>query len=228
MTTVLPYQPVRDGYTVTPGYSVVEARMEGGPSRRRQDSLLAPHTVSVNWILDHTQYTPFMGFFRSTLLDGTAPFLLDLPIELAEPTTHKCRLMGGMPKLTQKRGHAHYVSATLEVEHNYTFTGNTVYGTFLEGGQGINGPASPHPPLNAVFSPGDKVMIMGAFGTHSNGINELDLDGTYTVDTTVSTVSTHLRLSSPGSVNSDWTTLAGLIPLAFGSAVVSTFTRVPT
>jgi hypothetical protein len=226
MTLSLDYEPVRDGYTFEPSYPVIEAHLDGGLSEKRLDVLYAPHIVTVNWILERVDYTRFMGFFRTTLKNATQPFLIDLVADIGVPTTHRCRTRGGLPKLMQQRGNAFYVACTLEVQVNPTYTGlityqepgNIVFSTTL-------------PSLVGPILEGDTVRIIDSAGTHPTGPTDLDLDGEYVVSGTVGL--SVLQLTSPASVNSDWTVLAGLAATAqYGDAsngnVISTITRVPT
>jgi hypothetical protein len=202
MTETLNYRPVRDGYKFTPAYDVVETRLDGGLSRKRQDIQFGAHYVDLNWVLKPNEYTAFMGFFKTTLLDGTLPFLLDLVADIHLPTTHKCRCVGGLPMLTNQRGHAYYVSARLEVEQNPTFTGPFTLGWNLDPIPFIQ--AATLSGYAAYFQPGDTFRIFNAQGTHVDGV-DLDLDGTYEVTSTTNT--TIVRMSGAAAVNSDWTVL---------------------
>lgn len=226
MTDTLVYQPLRNGYTLEPSYPVIEVKLDGGNSRKRQDVLYTPHTATVTWILRATEYTIFQGFFRTTLKNATRPFLLDLISDIGVPTTHKCRTLGGMPKLTGQSGDAFYVSCTLEVEVNPTFTGLIRY---VEPGQIVF--ETDFPFLVGPFLEGDSVRIMYTEGTHPTGSTPLNLDGVYVISSTTSDDT--LTLTSPASVNSDWTTLFGLAATAeYGDLthgnVTSTITRVPS
>lgn len=226
MTSTLFYTPVRDGYTFEPGYSCIEVQLDGGATRKRQDVLYQPHLVTVNWILTNTEYAKFMGFFRTGLGNATQPFLLDLVSDLSIPTAHKCKTKGGMPKLTQQRGLAYYVTATLEVEQNPTYTGNILY---QEPDLVIF--ATTNPFLVGPILTGDTIRITDAAGTHPTGPTALDMQGVYSVLST--TGFNTLQLNGPTSVNTSWTVLAGLgAPGQFGDVshgnVTSTLTRVPT
>lgn len=226
MTLSLAYEPIRDGYTFEPSYPVIEAHLDGGLSEKRQDVLYIPHIVTVNWILTGSDYTKFMGFFRTTLKNATQPFLLDLVADIGVPTTHKCRTRGGMPKLMQQRGQAFYVAATLEVQVNPTYTG---YINYVE--PDLISFSTTNPSLVGPIVAGDTVRIIDSVGTHPPGPTDIDLDGVYIVASTVGL--SVLHLDSPASVNSDWAVLAGLAATAeYGGeangAVMSTVTRVPT
>jgi hypothetical protein len=79
VTVALPTQftPEAGGYTCTPSYPVLETSINGGFSRKRQEILYAPHILNVNWVLTSTQFTQFMGFFRTTLQNATQAFLME-------------------------------------------------------------------------------------------------------------------------------------------------------
>lgn len=226
MTLSLQFEPIRDGYTFEPSYPVIEVKLDGGISDKRQDSLYIPHLVTVNWILTGSQYTQFMGFFRTTLKNGTLSFLMDLLADVGVPTTHKCRTIGGMPKLTGQRGQAFYVTCTLEVEVNPTYTGVITYTE-----PGIVTFSTDFPFFVGPILTGDTIRIVDSAGTHPTGPTELDLDGVYVVAST--TGNDQITLTSPASVNADWTVLAGLAGTAvYGDEthgnVTSTITRVPS
>jgi hypothetical protein len=229
VTELLPTQftPVRDGYTFQPSYPVLETNIGGGLSRKRQGILYAPHIVNVNWVLTSTQYTQFMGFFRTTLQNATQAFLTELVTDIALPTLHKCRTLGGMPKLTQQKGLAFFVACTLEVEVNPTYTGYINYDAtpgFISYTDAVN------PTLVGPIRTGDFVRVVDSSGLHPDGDVAINVDGVYEVTST--TGDSILNLTSPELVNSDWTVIAGLSPSNYGSefvgAVTSTVTRVPT
>jgi hypothetical protein len=223
VTVTLDFQPVRDGYQFTPAYDVVETRLDGGMLRKRKDVEWGCHYVDLNWVLRPEQYTQFMGFFRTTLEDGTLPFLLDLLADIHTPTTHKCRCVGGLPKLTSQRGHAYYVGARLEVEQNPTFSGQLLY-AWSSGGT-LPTVQFLADDMSAYLLNGDTVRIFNATGTHADGPVDLDLDGTYEV--TGSIGATFINIADADTVNSDWTILQGLTPDTFVPSF-STITRVPT
>lgn len=226
MTAFLTFQPVRDGYTFEPGYSCIEVQLDGGASRKRQDVLYQPHIITVNWVLTGPEYTQFMGFFRTTVNNGTSPFLMFLVSDLSTPTLHKCKTKGGIPKLTQQKGLAYFVTSTLEVEQNPTYTGNIIY---QEPDLVVFSTTNPF--FVGPIVTGDTIWIQNAAGTHPTGPTFLDMQGVYSVTST--TGFDTLQLNSPASVNSNWTILATLgAPGQFGDVshgnVISTITKFPT
>lgn len=221
--------PVRDGYSVNIQNSCIEIEVAGGPIRKRQDVLYAPHIVTANWLIHKDEYSAFMGFFRTGLNGGEEAFLLDLITDIGIPTTHRCRTMGGIPRLTKQTGELYYASCTLEAEQNPTFTGLIEYRepNFIVFFMPVPGPY-----MEDSFSPGDVIQIIDSSGIHSGSGTHLNLDGTYVVESNVSQHAISLVL--PTAVNSDWTVLAGLgSPGHYGDggtdgSVLSTITRVPT
>lgn len=221
---VLDLRPEQSGYSVNLQNSNIDLALEGGPSKKRGDVLFAPHTVTATWTLKTEEYSPFMGFFRTTLADGAIPFLLNLVTDIGLPTLHKCRTIGGIPRLTKQEGQAYYTSCTLEVQQNPTFTGLISYA-----GNGTITFTADNPKIITAYKPGDTVRILDSKGIYPTGSTPLNLDGVYTVNTVPST--NVMTLLSPSLVTSDWTTLLGLGG-AYGDAangnVISTITRVPT
>lgn len=221
-------EPDQVGYTNDISRGVFEVPLEGGLSRRRNDVYFAGHTVNVTWILTATEYTRLMGLFLMDLKYSSQPFLLDLIVDIGLPTTHKCRTLGGMPKLTQQKGDAYWVSATLQCEKNPTYTGLIIY---QEPNRIVFSTENPF--LYALINPievGDSIRIISSKGIHPTGSTPLNLDGIYEVAGHVGF--NVLTLTSPELVNSDWTVLAGLAGTAqYGDAshgnVISTVTRVP-
>ena len=106
---------------------IITIPLEGGGSRRRQDILLPGFTVNCQWLLSATEYTEFMGFFVTTLRYGRDDFLMDLITDIGIPTTHLCRTVGGIPKLTQQKYDGYWVSCTIECDKNPTFTSTITY-----------------------------------------------------------------------------------------------------
>jgi hypothetical protein len=207
MTIECTFTPIRDGYSVIPSYPIREALFEGGATRKYTNALYAPHEVTVNWkLVSPAQYTNFMGFFRTTLKEATEYFLMDMVTDIGALVPHRCRTKGGMPKLNQVIGSCFYVSATLEVEVNPTYTGLILY-------QEPNIIFFSHtsPRLVGPLQPGDTIQVFNSTGAHPFGPTDLNLDGTYEIDTVEG--NNQIELVSPEAVNADWTTLASLTGL---------------
>jgi hypothetical protein len=200
MTLLLDFKIECSGYTSAMSYGVVETQLEGGATRKRQDVIGAPHYVTATWIIPSREdYNFFMYIFRQELKDATLPFLADVVTDSALTIRHICRTVGGMPKLSQQRGFAYWVTATLEVEPLPTVMGlvgdagsNSITGFPFFGAQVWTGK----------FLVADQVTIFGLNFTHST-LGAISLDGTYTVATIGSNFVT---LTNPGGVNAAWTT----------------------
>lgn len=227
MTAVIPYTPIRDGYSSIPTYPIVETMLEGGKTRKRLNPLFATHEVTVNWkLVNPVDYTNFMGFFRTTLKEATEYFLMDLVTDIGWLTTHRCKTKSGMPKLTQVNGNCFYATAILEVDVNPTYTGLILYQEpdlviFTHSKPSLVGP----------FQPGDGLRILNSSGIHPGGPTDINIDGVYEVDTVSG--SNQIQLADPQTVASDWLTIAVLgSPGQYGPEgvgdVISTITKVPT
>lgn len=128
MTERLEYTPIQTSYAaqeMEEGFIYIP--LEGGPGRKIQDILLPGHTLSCQWLLSAEEYTRFMGFFVTTLRQGQDDFLLDLITDVGEPTTHLCRTIGGLPRLTQQKYDAYWVTCNIEADRNPTFTDTITY-----------------------------------------------------------------------------------------------------
>lgn len=210
-TALLAYMPVRDSYTLTPAYNIVEARLDGGKSRRRRDTIGGIHVITPTWILDKTQYTNFMAFFRERLQDGSRQFRCQLLSEQAFVMPHLVTLLGAMPKLTQQAGDAYFVSAVLEVTPNpcrsFSVMFQNAAGVFRVLDMG-----SPDFAGNiAEFPVGRDVVITGSRTTQPTwGGVTIDLDGTYEIDSHSSSFT--FDLLDADLVNPDWTVLFSLTP----------------
>lgn len=128
MTAILSYTPIQTSYTaqeMEEGFIYIP--LEGGPGRKIQDILLPGHNLTCQWLLDPVEYTRFMGFFVTTLRQGQDDFLLDLITDIGEPTTHLCRTIGGLPRLTQQKAEGYWVTCNIEADKNPTFTDTITY-----------------------------------------------------------------------------------------------------
>lgn len=193
MTIALGYSPVSDSYGFIPAYNVIETKLDGGASRKRMDIIGGVHTINAQWILRPSEYTKFMGFMRDEAAQGTSPFLVDLVSDVGIVMPHICRCVGGLPRLSQQRGEAFWVTGTLEVTPTPTFTGTAIFtnaGTPLVA---ITNPwGSP-----ALFGPiviGDDIRILdgicvdvgdlsGLYEVTNGGGNSLEIAGAAAVNT---------------------------------------------
>lgn len=204
-TPLLGIDPVSDGYSFTPANEVIEVKLDGGVSRRRKDLINSTHVVNAQWILDQGQYTQLMGFFRENVKRGSTPFRMNLVSDANVSMPHVCNTLGGVPKLTQQRGNAFWVSCTVEVTPNpicaFTlFLQNVTVAQFVNAGNSFyTGDLSD-------FPVGRQVLLTGTTGVAS-GVT-LNLDGTYTIATAPNAFTRTLGASAP-AINPQWTTLAG-------------------
>lgn len=178
MTTSLPaeFTHLRDGYSANLSYPVLEFQVDRGKTRKRHDPLYVPHVLNVQWTLDDGQYTRLMGFFRNDLDFGTLPFLMDVVTDLSVATTHKCRCVGGLPRLTSQSGLNYKVQCTIEAFANPTYTGLLEYQAPNEI---LFSPT--YPPLVGPWRFEDTLRIVGAVGTHPDDDTVIDLDGVYSI-----------------------------------------------
>jgi hypothetical protein len=226
VTAALIYPPVRDGYNFAPAYNTIEVKLDGGRSRKRLDILGGTHMVSAQWILTQAQYSRFMGFFRSTLANGTLPFLVDLLTDTAVVMPHIARCVGYLPKLTQQRGQAYWVTADLEVDANAAFTAGTGTELLVEVNPGVDMSGVGLLSVVPYLSVGQSFMILDGDATaFSVSPPALDLSGTFVVASTAITpgVSATIHYSAGG----DYNTLAFLTP-DFAVMPTATVVVIPT
>jgi hypothetical protein len=118
-------QPVRDGYSVTPGKQNVVIQLDGGAPRVRADQLGANATVTINWILGQADYDYLLAFYRSQLSSGSLPFLIDLLFESSQPVEYTAQFINdGGPQLKSQSGLTYYVTATLSVAPSGDYSGD--------------------------------------------------------------------------------------------------------
>ena len=213
-TPILEFMPVRDSYTVTPAYNTIEVRLDGGKSRKRTDVFGGVHIITPTWILDKTDYTAFMGFFRERIQQGSRSFIAPILTDIAFVMDHLCTLVGGMPKLVQQAGDAYYVTATLEVTPNPCKTFSVRFQNVGLGptqGRVLDMGSADYTGEISEFPVGRNVRIVGSRQTDPGwGGVFIDVDGVYQIDS-ITAVHT-FDLLNPASVNSAWTTLGSLTP----------------
>lgn len=223
-TPTLTYAPVRDGYQFTPGYGIIETKLDGGQSRRRLDVAAFSHTIQANWVLRSIEYTDFMGFFRSDLKQGTLDFLVNLVSDIGTLTLHRARCVGGLPHLTQNQGDGYSVAAVLEVDQNPTFTGNITYQWFDPDPENLQVPST-SPPSLAGFLSGDRIQVVNAIPSPTNPA--FNFDGIYTIS--AKPFATTIQISGAHLLNSAWGVIHSPPGPPPGSTIIrSTVTRIPT
>ena len=107
--------PEEDSYTMEDGEEVQSTKLDGGAGRYRRDIIGATSRVRCRWKLSQEEYLYFRAFYRSTILNGSLPFLIDLLLDWPLLTEHTA-YFDGEPKLSRISGHMHQVQADLEVE----------------------------------------------------------------------------------------------------------------
>ena len=106
--------PESSGYTMEDPAEVIAIKLDGGASRFRRDKIGSTSKVSVRWTFDREDYTYFRNFYHALLGRGSLPFLIDLVLDEASPTEHKCYFVPGTVRLAEQRGHYYGVTAELE------------------------------------------------------------------------------------------------------------------
>ena len=203
-TPLLSYQPVRDGYSLTPGYNCIDIKLDGGPSRKRQDFIGEPHLLNVQWIIVKNHYSNFMAFFRERIQNGTMPFRATILGDSEVLIPNVCQCADGLPKLTQQSGDAFWLSTTLEVTPNPTKS----FSLFLQNvsvEQVVDAGTVDYAGEMAQFPAGRSVVLTGTSETVSG--TPINLDGTYVIDTEPNAFTRTLQNAS--TINSDWTVLNG-------------------
>lgn len=108
--------PSQEGYSVEIGDAVLRARPGSGQSRQRLDMLGAPHIVSVSFALDRLRHAYWRAFFRTTIVEGSLPFLIDLIIDGGTLAEYEAKIVPGSVAMSGVRGLTHFVQAQLEVK----------------------------------------------------------------------------------------------------------------
>lgn len=110
------YLPVdKEGYSVKFGENVISTKLDGGASRFRLDMIGATHEIPVQWSTDRAGYDYLMAFKRTTIKNGSLPFLIDLVVDDNEPAEYTAYLVPGTLGLRNQSGNSYIVGATLEV-----------------------------------------------------------------------------------------------------------------
>lgn len=105
----------QEGYALVDGEAVLRAKVGAGPSRQRLDMLGAPAEIDMTLVLGGGEYQYWRAFYRSTLVEGALPFLVDLVIDTATPQECTAKIIPGTHRLSGVNGDAHMVQMRLEV-----------------------------------------------------------------------------------------------------------------
>lgn len=213
-TPFLQYAPVRDSYTLTPAYNVVETKLDGGRSRKRQDILGGTHIITPTWILNRGEYTRFMGFFRENILNSSRQFRMNLLTDFAYVMPHVCTTSGGAPKLVQQSGDAYFVSCVLEVTPNPCIS----FSLFLNNASGTpqitNAGTAFYTGDVSEFPIGRSVILVNTLDTASGwGGVTINVDATYSIQSHPTTFT--IQPLNAVAINPAWTTLNGLSPPSY-------------
>lgn len=210
-TPILAYSPVRDSYTLTPAYNTIEVRLAGGKSRKRLNFLGGVHTVTPTWILNKSDYTVFMGFFRERVQQGSRQFRCQLLTDIGFVMDHVCTVSGGLPRLSQQSGDAYFVSATLEVTPNPCKSFSVMFQNAAGVGRVLDLGSADYAGDVSEFPVGRSVVITGTRQTQAGWAGVfINVDGVYQIQTISSSFT--FDLLTPALVNTAWTTLGTLSP----------------
>ncbi|ARQ46670.1 hypothetical protein [Oxalobacter formigenes] len=102
-----------DGYKISPQNATVRTEMETGPARQRRLSASMPTQLSVKWIMQRLEFKVFEAWFKHTIFDGTAWFVMEVDNGMGMTETD-CRFVGPYTVELAAKG-IYNVSATLEV-----------------------------------------------------------------------------------------------------------------
>lgn len=111
----LSYKPEQDGYNLTYRSGVIATELDGGDSRQRLDFAGKASRLNCSWLLDKADHELFMTFYRTTLVEGSLPFRIDLLVDGADLTEHNAKFVPNTLRLGGVEGNARRVFATLEV-----------------------------------------------------------------------------------------------------------------
>lgn len=103
-------------YTSTFGNEILSVTVQNGPSRTRRDFVGAPTIVACQWVLMDIEYEYLMAFYRTSIVMGTLPFLLDMVIDYAPEAEFQCKFVAGSLVLSAVQGDSYTVTAGLEVK----------------------------------------------------------------------------------------------------------------
>lgn len=108
--------PAKDGYNITPSPEYWRTQLEGAAGRSGRGPTGEAWNANVQFITDGEGFRYLRAFYRTILLNGALPFLLQFVYPLSTLTTHKARFVPGSLKLSGINGETYVVAASLEVE----------------------------------------------------------------------------------------------------------------
>jgi hypothetical protein len=105
-----------EGFRVQYGENVIATKLEGGPSRYRQDKIGNSDIVQAQWILSAQAFAYFMAFYRTEIKFGSLPFEIDLKaVDSDSLQTYTAHIVPGSLQLSGLIGQVHTVNAQLEI-----------------------------------------------------------------------------------------------------------------
>jgi hypothetical protein len=108
--------PNQAGYSFEDFSTVLSARLDGGPSRTRADSIGGDPTVNVQWTLTRDNFQTLIDFYRTTTKFGSLSFFLDLYLDSAGLEEYECHFLPDSFRLQSQSAHKFVVEARLEVK----------------------------------------------------------------------------------------------------------------
>lgn len=103
-------------YSWIVGNEILQAVVDGGPSRTRIDFIGAPSIASIQLVLIESEYQYLNAFYRLSISRGSLPFVMDMILDDAPLQEYQCTFVPGTFSLNGKSGDAFIVTAQLEVK----------------------------------------------------------------------------------------------------------------
>ncbi|WP_447988338.1 hypothetical protein [Achromobacter spanius] len=119
MRPLLPFCPLKAGYSADIGDGTMRTPLDGGPGRYRATYSDSPHMVSATWRLRDDSYSIFMAFFRNYRRSGGKSFEIDLRLDSHEVERYVANVIPASMRLVSKEGRFYTVSASLEVQPKF-------------------------------------------------------------------------------------------------------------
>lgn len=107
--------PEQGSYAVQYSESSISTSLDGGRSRFGTYTKNDAEVVNVQYNLNQSDYQYFKAFYNTVTKKGALPFLSKLYLHSSDLTTHVCKFVDNSVRLTNNRGNAFVVSASLEV-----------------------------------------------------------------------------------------------------------------
>lgn len=209
MSFKLSQRPEQEGYSANHTSPFVYVKLNGGKARVRADVLNEVSIVSCSFKLDQGDYNQFMDDYRNQMGEGSLPFLMDLVLDFPLTTQYRVQMIPDTFKTNQVSGISYVVSFQVEAEQVEYFRGQHFF-------VGPNEIRTAVPISYATFlQVAGAVQITGA--QLNDGVHPpINLDGIYTISSFPA--GNRIALSSPSSINADWTKLA-----SYPSSTTTTF-----